>query len=228
MDPKHLWKLERAYDGLNVTLVTLVRIAEAFEVPVQSLFAYRGEVRPVSRKKKGARPRTRDTFTFQDAPQLEERYTRCVPLFELEEVAASIGQVCELRAKTWIAPDEELLDTVTLGRGCFASRLTGLPSGHPLAGRYALFQSPARELSGGPLLVTHPSWSTPTFRLAYYRPQAIVGASGLLENGGASLRSIGTPDADLELEPGVLRQLHFVASLSWLLVSNPPPLTELT
>ena len=92
MDPKHLWKLERAYDGLNVTLVTLVRIAEAFEVPVQSLFAYRGEVRPVSRKKKSVRPRTRDTFTFQDAPQLEERYTRCVPLFELEDVAASIGR----------------------------------------------------------------------------------------------------------------------------------------
>ena len=52
LDLKHLQKVESGTPPLNVTLVTLVRIAAAFDVPLDSLF-HRGK--PTTRRT----PRTR-------------------------------------------------------------------------------------------------------------------------------------------------------------------------
>ena len=88
MDPKHLWKLERAYEGLNVTLVTLVRIAEAFSIPVQSLFAYRGEVRPpIPRRRKGSlKKKVTLPFDYIDSPKTEHEYQTYLPFFSLTDL----------------------------------------------------------------------------------------------------------------------------------------------
>ena len=106
MDPKHLWKLERAYEGLNVTLVTLVRIAEAFEIPVQSLFAYRGEVRtPTPRRRKGnLKRKSALPFDYIDSPKVDHEYTTYLPFFSLSDLTQ--GSVTHpfspLTPKTWV------------------------------------------------------------------------------------------------------------------------------
>ena len=227
MDPKHLWKLERAYDGLNVTLVTLVRIADAFEVPVQSLFAFRGKVCAVEGRRKKAKALKRDLFSFCDAPAPEERYQSCLPLFKFEEIGSSVGQICELRAESWICPEGEAEESLSFDRGDFVAQLDQLPKGHPMAKRYAIFQSPARSLSGAPLLLSHPDWSTPRARLFYYQPRRIVGPTGLLENSGACLTPLSLEEPTIELDANEQRHLHFVASMRRVLISDPPHLDQL-
>ena len=105
MDPKHLWKLEHAYDGLNVTLVTLVRIANAFEIPVQSLFAYRGETRdPLPRRKKGNTHNKGLAFRYVDAPSHKE-FSTCVPLYNLSKDSNIYPK---LFVNTWVCLNDEL------------------------------------------------------------------------------------------------------------------------
>ena len=104
MDPKHLWKLEHAYDGLNVTLVTLVRIADAFGTPVQSLFAYRGETRePLPRKKKNNPASKGLPFEYHDAP-LKDELHKYTALYDLNK---SHHQETHLPIDTWVCFDED-------------------------------------------------------------------------------------------------------------------------
>ena len=106
MDPKHLWKLERAYEGLNVTLVTLVRIAEAFDIPIQSLFAYRGEVRnPPPRRRKGALKRKSSLpFDYIDSPKVENEYQTYLPFFSFHDLTHMQLQrpFTPVNPKTWV------------------------------------------------------------------------------------------------------------------------------
>jgi transcriptional regulator with XRE-family HTH domain len=106
MDPKHLWKLEHAYDGLNVTLVTLVRIADAFGTPVQSLFAYRGETRdPLPRKKKNSPACKGLPFEYHDAP-LKDELHMYTALYDLNK-AQNKSPEAHLSIDTWVYFDEE-------------------------------------------------------------------------------------------------------------------------
>jgi transcriptional regulator with XRE-family HTH domain len=106
MDPKHLWKLERAYEGLNVTLVTLVRIAEAFHIPVQSLFAYRGEIRtPTPRRRKGTlKKKSALPFDYIDSPKVEHEYDTYLPFFSLSDLTQihTTHPFTYLTPKTWV------------------------------------------------------------------------------------------------------------------------------
>ena len=113
MDPKHLWKLERAYEGLNVTLVTLVRIAEAFSIPVQSLFAYRGEVRPpIPRRRKGSlKKKVTLPFDYIDSPKAEHEYQTYLPFFSLTDLTKvqTHTPFTPLTPKTWVLLNDQSL-----------------------------------------------------------------------------------------------------------------------
>ena len=121
MDPKHLWKLERAYAGLNVTLVTLVRIAEAFDEPVQSLFAYRGEVRdPPAKKKRSIKRRASLPFDYSDAPLPDECFSNSLPILKVDQLLAQTLDHELLHVKLWA----RMKDTSLVKQGRFIIPLT--------------------------------------------------------------------------------------------------------
>ena len=159
MDPKHLWKLERAYEGLNVTLVTLVRIAEAFELPVQSLFAYRGEVRepPPRLKRSGLKASSRDPFSFVDAPRPDECWSVCIPRYDLKQWIASQENLTPLTPLTWVRLEDQEL--IGLGR-CFILLPPSLSTSKQKT--YAIFEGacPLHDLEEGQvILASHPQLS---------------------------------------------------------------------
>jgi transcriptional regulator with XRE-family HTH domain len=181
MDPKHLWKLERAYEGLNVTLVTLVRIAEAFELPVQSLFAYRGEVRepPPRLKRSGLKAFSRDPFTFVDAPRPDECWTVCIPRYDLNQWINSQRDLTPLTPLTWVRLEDQ--DQIALGR-CFILLPPSLSTAKQKT--YAIFEGapPLHELEEGQVvLASHP-------RLSGDEEVSLARFSRLMTDAGALLR----------------------------------------
>lgn len=169
IDPKHLWKLETGWGGINVTLATLVRVAEAFEVGVGNLFSAEGA--RVSRAKRRASGAMAGGERHVPSPELvaspreTEKYRQYVPLFSLKAAAGAFGSVQVVEPLGWVQPGTRH----RLRPGMFVAQVIGRSMEPRIpGGSYCLFSSPVTgSRQGRIVLVQHRAIRDPETAASY-------------------------------------------------------------
>lgn len=209
IDPKHLWKIERAWGSPNVTIGTLVRIAVGLDESVESLFQGAGPAATVSEGGGAGRPGHLRTVE----PGAAEKYRTCVPMFDLDAAAGSFGSVQVVEDAGWVQPPTRRL----LRPGMFVARVVG-QSMEPLipSGSHCLFSSPVEgSREGRILLVQHHAISDPetggNYTVKRYQSKKVVDADGVWRHTEISLVPINPAHKPILLHEGAQDEVRVIA-----------------
>lgn len=138
LDSKHLWKIETGWRDGNVTLATLVRIAEALGQGVGELFP---ALAPVKRGTE---------LEVVEQPSEAEKYRSCVPLLDLAAAAGSWGAVQVVEPRAWVRPGVKR----ALRPGMFVAQVVGRSMEPKIPdGAHCLFASPVTGTRQGKIVL---------------------------------------------------------------------------
>lgn len=154
IDSKHLWKIETGWRGINITLASLIRIADALGESVASLFGGGVDrVPPAEPLLVRERSCGSSGVEGESFPREADRYRKFLPFLTLRSAVEAFGAVRVVTPLGWVAPRTDR----RLRPGMFVAEIPGraLDPRIPQSSR-CLFESPLRgEREGRILLVAH-------------------------------------------------------------------------
>jgi transcriptional regulator with XRE-family HTH domain len=118
---KHLQRLERG--AANATLMTVVACAQAYAVPLPSIFADDAPAEPFERLDSGA----------------ERRFRNALPLYSLRAVAGRFGAFQEVQPEAWVFPRRRTRPA----KGLFVAQVIGESMNRRIpSGSFCIFRAP--------------------------------------------------------------------------------------